>query len=115
MSVYVFHNRYGKGVLTGIDAGRASVEFEDSAVGVKKFPYPDAFESFLCYEDAQKQGEVMKEIEAKQLAEATVRAEHLAAERERVKALVDERAEAMRAKRTRSSPTTQKAISKKVK
>ena len=46
----------------------------------------------------------MKEIEAKQLAE-----------RERVKALVDERAEAMRAKRTRSSPTTQKAISKKVK
>ena len=56
MSVYVFHNRYGKGVLTGIDAGRASVEFEDSAVGVKKFPYPDAFESFLCYEDEQKQG-----------------------------------------------------------
>lgn len=115
MSVYVFHNRYGKGVLTEIDAGRASVEFEDSAVGVKKFPYPDAFESFLCYDDTQKQGEVIKEIEAKRLAEATIRAERLAAERERVKALVDERAEAMRAKRKRSSPAIKNTISKKVK
>ena len=48
MNGTVFHARYGRGEVMATEDNRITVRFEDEAVGNRKFPYPEAFECFLC-------------------------------------------------------------------
>lgn len=51
----VRHDSFGKGIVTSLDDNMITVCFNE---GEKKFIYPDAFKSFLVYEDLKQQKKI---------------------------------------------------------
>ena len=76
----VIHKVYGRGVVTAREEKTIRIQFEKEGVGEKSFVYPDAFCSFLQFEDGQLMSRVRGELQAIRLAEEA-RARERAAER----------------------------------
>ena len=51
----VWHKTFGRGEIYGMDSNYIQVSFEKEEVDNKKFAYPDAFRSFLKFEDSKLQ------------------------------------------------------------
>jgi len=64
MNEYVEHNKFGRGLIIGVEAGKIKVEF-NSQSGSKKFQYPDSFDQFLEFDDKSLQEESLILIQAK--------------------------------------------------
>lgn len=94
----VIHGVFGKGTVISIrtSGGNSYIDIE-FAVGVKSFPYPDAFAKHLRMEDPEKQTEVETEIqriadEKRRLIEEELERQRKAAEeRERLRREAEER------------------------
>ena len=90
----VIHKVYGRGVVTAREEKTIRIQFEREGVGEKNFVYPDAFCSFLQFEDGQLMSRVRGELQAIRLAEeararerAAQRAAYLEEEKQRQKEL----------------------------
>ena len=90
----VIHKVYGRGVVTAREEKTIRIQFEREGVGEKSFVYPDAFCSFLQFEDGQLMSRVRGELQAIRLAEeararerAAQRAAYLEEEKQRQKEL----------------------------
>ena len=59
----VFHIKYGVGNIINLTSDTITVEFQD--FGVKTFPYPDSFTSFLEFEDSTLQKQALQDFEQK--------------------------------------------------
>ena len=105
----VFHARYGKGRVTGREAERVLVEFEDAAVGCRKFPYPEAFESFLCYEDDTLQERTLSALRQKRAAVAAQRQACRVAEAHRARELAAAKEAQLKLQRKQSAALRRKA------
>ena len=55
----VWHKAFGRGEICGMDSEYIQISFEKEEIDNKKFAYPEAFRSFLRFEDTelQKQAE----------------------------------------------------------
>lgn len=109
MNGTVFHARYGKGRVTGCEAGRVTVEFEDESVGSRKFPYPEAFENFLCYEDDVQQAKVQELLRQKKVAVAAARQAYMAEENRRTQELAAAREAQLKLQRRQAAALRRKA------
>jgi len=76
----VIHKVYGRGIVTAREEKTIRIQFEREGVGEKSFVYPDAFCSFLQFEDGQLMSRVRGELQAIRLAEEA-RARERAAQR----------------------------------
>jgi len=90
----VIHKVYGRGIVTAREEKTIRIQFEREGVGEKSFVYPDAFCSFLQFEDGQLMSRVRGELQAIRLAEeararerAAQRAAYLEEEKQRQKEL----------------------------
>ena len=90
----VIHKVYGRGIVIAREEKTIRIQFEREGVGEKSFVYPDAFCSFLQFEDGQLMSHVRKELETIRLAEeervrerAAERAAYLEEEKQRQKKL----------------------------
>lgn len=88
----VHHLTFGQGTITALDGKYLTVDFGDD-YGKKTFVYPDSFEKFLTYDNAENQTEVAELIRKKQ---ERLKAEEAIKEEARKKAA--ERAEEERRK-----------------
>ena len=109
MNETVFHTRYGRGEVTETEENRITVRFEDASVGSRKFPYPEAFEFFLCCEDENKQAEMTEALKQKRAAAAEARQEHFAEEHRRMKEAALERDAQLKAQRKQAAALRRKA------
>lgn len=93
----VTHKAFGKGVILEKSDNIITVEFSE-AIGAKKFPYPEIFESFMTIEGAKSKIAVANDITIKseKLKEekALKEKEKIEAALEKERALAEEKAEA---------------------
>ena len=68
MNGKVKHIIWGAGDVVSIDNRYIYIDFKGE-IGCKMFVYPDAFEKYLEYEDAELQSEVTVKLEARQFEE----------------------------------------------
>lgn len=68
MSSKVTHVIWGSGNVVAIDGKYIHVDFEGE-IGLRMFVYPDAFDRYLEYQDAELQSEVKARLEARRLEE----------------------------------------------
>ena len=66
MNSKVTHIIWGAGNVVSIDGRYIHVDFEGE-IGCRMFVYPDAFERYLKYEDAELQSEVTAKLEERRL------------------------------------------------
>jgi hypothetical protein len=68
----ITHILYGSGDVISADENYVKIKFDNSEKDViKMFPYPEAFEKFLTYEDQDKQAQALSDLHAKQTFEKT--------------------------------------------
>lgn len=68
MNSKVTHIIWGAGNVVAIDGKYIHVVFEGE-IGLRMFVYPDAFDRYLEYQDAELQSEVKARLEARRLEE----------------------------------------------
>ena len=98
----VWHKTFGRGKIYGVDSSYIEISFEKEEVDNKKFAYPDAFRSFLKFDDneLQKQAEsTIVEIdridrEKKLLVDQETERKHTEEAEQKAKALKEKRATA---------------------
>ena len=94
----VRHSRFGKGVILEYSAPYLKVRFEDSGVE-KRFSYPLACESFLCFEDGGLQTKAEEAIAAIRAEEAQKAQAQALAIRQKEQALVEAHRAEVKARR----------------
>lgn len=116
MNSKVTHIIWGAGDVVSIDGRYIHVDFEGE-IGCRMFVYPDAFERYLKYEDAELQSEVTAKLEARRLDEQKKLEVELAAKKKAAEIAAQKQLE-QTAKRRRAlaySRARSKALIKKTK
>lgn len=99
MRCRVEHIIWGEGDVEYRDARYIRITFDDADIGTRTFVWPDAFERFLRFKDAERQSEV----------EALLRE----AERQRAECKAAEQKRLDESKRARSDAQDEKALKRK--
>ncbi|MGM9972791.1 MAG: hypothetical protein ACI33K_01945 [Clostridiaceae bacterium] len=58
----VWHKAFGRGEICEMDSSYIQISFEKEEVDNKKFAYPEAFRSFLKFEDSELQKQVESDL-----------------------------------------------------
>ncbi|MDO4563704.1 MAG: hypothetical protein Q4C12_07705 [Clostridia bacterium] len=75
--VTIRHIRFGSGTVVSESEGYIKVKFDNEAVGEKTFVYPDAFSSYIAYDDKKLQEKALSDLNAARSAAEKEIANHI--------------------------------------
>lgn len=104
----VYHIRFGRGAVCAQSGKTIRVRFDDAGVGEKSFVYPDAFGTYLRFDDTERQRDVQTQLEAEREAGRQA-AEARAAQRAAAIESIREEARAAAAEKRKTAPRRRKA------
>ena len=104
----VYHIRFGRGTVCAQGEKTIRVRFEEPGVGEKSFVYPDAFGTYLRFDDAGRQSEVQTLLETARAAAQRI-ADERSTERAAAMEALREEARAAAAEKRKSAAHRKKA------
>ncbi|MBF4691552.1 hypothetical protein [Fusibacter ferrireducens] len=105
---YVIHSLYGRGIVKEIKDNYLKLDFEDGAK-LKTFLYPDAFESFLTFEDSALQKKALEDLKKVLVMNQIEQEEKDLKSAAYEQKLKEERLEVIKKKRKAAAPKVAKA------
>ncbi|WP_175438430.1 hypothetical protein [Fusibacter sp. 3D3] len=110
---YVTHSLYGRGIVKKFENNYMKLDFEDGGK-LKTFLYPDAFESFLTFEDEALQKKALEDLKKVMAVNQIEQDEKDLKSAEYEQNLKEERREVLKKKRKAAAPKVPKVAKAKV-